>query len=228
MPINLWGLLYLLVLGLLLPLLATQTARLLDSGLPSPPRWAIYAETVFWLSLIYTAARFVSRSNRLALFPLGPVQPIPTFLAVVVLLLTIPVRWTTATDDERRRLLMLVPHRRNEWTLWAIVSLVAGITEETAYRGVMFGLLRRLTGHSWISAVLTALAFALGHQVQGRGGVAIIFVFALGFQALYALTGGLSVPIVVHVLYDLLAGLLFARLGSRRPDPADPPVHEGG
>lgn len=221
MPIDLWGLLYLLVLGLLLPLLASQTARLLDSGLATPPRWAIYAETVFWLALIYAAARFVARSNRIALFPLGPADPFTILVALSVLFLTVPIRWKTASDAERRRLMVLVPRLPSEWPLWAVVSLVAGIAEEIAYRGVLFGLLQRLTGQPWLAAGLAALAFALGHRAQGWMGVAIVFVFAIGFQGLAALTGGLLTPILVHALYDLLAGPLYAWLGAGLPEPSD-------
>lgn len=44
--------------------------------------------------------------------------------------------------------------------------------------------------------------------------MAIITVFAFGFQALVWLTGSLYLAMAVHVAYDITTGLTYGRLGG--------------
>jgi membrane protease YdiL (CAAX protease family) len=41
----------------------------------------------------------------------------------------------------------------------------------------------------------------------------IITIFGLGFQGLVWLTGSLYVAMLVHVAYDITAGLMYGKLG---------------
>jgi len=42
----------------------------------------------------------------------------------------------------------------------------------------------------------------------------MILLFALGFHALVWLSGSLYVAMVVHIAYDIIAGLTYGRLGK--------------
>jgi hypothetical protein len=53
-----------------------------------------------------------------------------------------------------------------------------------------------------------------GSLIQGWKSSAIIVFFALGFHALVWLSGSLYVAMVVHIAYDITAGLSYGRLGK--------------
>lgn len=52
-------------------------------------------------------------------------------------------------------------------------------------------------------------------MVQGWKSSAIIFFFAMGFHGLVWLSGSLYVAMIVHITYDIIAGLNYGRLGRQ-------------
>ena len=70
-----------------------------------------------------------------------------------------------------------------------------------------------LTGSPWAGALLSALIFAGAHAIQSWRSMAIIFGFALLFQALAIASGTLVVPMIAHVIYDGIAGFTYSRFG---------------
>lgn len=206
---------FLLVYGVVLPIVALYTARQLDAGMEFPPRLAVYAETSFWLLIMTLAARYVAGRLGISLVSFAAWRPgdwAAGLALLLVMLASIAPRWRWADDGEKARYAALVPGQPHHWPGWLLVSLLAGIGEETAYRGVLTALLIRLTGQPPLAVGLAALAFTLGHAYQGRTGMLYIFAIALGFHALVAWTGRLEVAIAVHVVFDVLAGLIYGRL----------------
>ncbi len=88
-----------------------------------------------------------------------------------------------------------------------LLSLGAGLGEEVLFRGVMT---------PWIGPVATSLAFGLCHAVSLPF---FLFATAMGFylSAVYAYSGNLLAPILVHALYDAVALRLYQKrfLGDR-------------
>ena len=127
--------------------------------------------------------------------------------------------WRAAVTSGSRRAYLLsargnhLPSNATERVLWGLVSRCGGIGEEITYRGVLFGVLWRLSGSVPLAALGSAIVFTVSHWMQGPKSMVIIFGFALQFQALALLTGSLAIGITVHVAYDLLAGLHYARYG---------------
>ncbi|HUR21005.1 MAG TPA: CPBP family intramembrane glutamic endopeptidase, partial [Vicinamibacterales bacterium] len=99
------------------------------------------------------------------------------------------------------------PQTREERIGWVIHSAAAGITEELTWRGVQPALIAQLTGHLWPAIVICAATFGLGHIRFGKAFVPIAAFFALIFQALAWATGGLYVPMLVHVAVNVIVGL---------------------
>jgi membrane protease YdiL (CAAX protease family) len=95
---------------------------------------------------------------------------------------------------------------------WIVISITAGFTEEIAYRGVLFGILFYWIPNWWVAALLCAVAFALGHAIQGAKSTLIIFGMSIVFQGLVWYTGTLYVAMVVHAIYDIIAGFAYLRL----------------
>ena len=98
--------------------------------------------------------------------------------------------------------------------VWLVATAVAAVCEEFAYRGVLVEILSRPLGPAG-AAVASAVVFALGHLAQGWRGAAFSLVFGLGMQTLVALSGGLTLAIVAHLTYDLVAAALGRRLAVR-------------
>jgi len=98
-----------------------------------------------------------------------------------------------------------LPVSSSQWALWLLLSLAAGIAEETAYRGVLVVILSSLTASFLVATVLSAVAFAIVHYPQGKKTMGWVFVLGLVMQAVVAATGTLFVAMGVHAVYDVTA-----------------------
>ena len=58
----------------------------------------------------------------------------------------------------------------------------------------------------WAVVVVSSVAFGLGHSYQGAGGMVRVTLIGLVFGALYVFTGSIWIPIVAHVILDVLQG----------------------
>ncbi|HEX2360402.1 MAG TPA: CPBP family glutamic-type intramembrane protease [Solirubrobacterales bacterium] len=88
--------------------------------------------------------------------------------------------------------------------LYASTCVIAPLTEETFFRGFLFGGLRRRWPF-WAAAGVSGLIFGVVHA--GTGVAAIPFLAALGivFAYLYERTGSIWPSIIAHTLNNLLA-----------------------
>lgn len=213
-----WGFVVLYVV--LLPLAARHTARLFDQPEALPPKLqllravaaqlavlgAIAAASGWWEGVPLWPARWPSLADwgwALLVFALAAVNMV--------------MRWRRSSARSRARLSLLVPEDRPQFRWWIVVALLAGISEELAYRGVLTTLLSRASGQ-WIVAVFgSLLAFALAHWWQGGVNVLLVALFGLALQLLALGSGSLITAIALHALYDLWAGWwLMGRVGAAR------------
>jgi membrane protease YdiL (CAAX protease family) len=86
------------------------------------------------------------------------------------------------------------------------MSIMAGISEECAYRGVAYSLLRSMGIPSAYALGWCATAFAICHLYQGWRAAARIGILGLASHAAVFLTGSLYLSIAVHATYDILVG----------------------
>jgi membrane protease YdiL (CAAX protease family) len=93
---------------------------------------------------------------------------------------------------------------------WASLSVMAGVTEEVTYRGLVVLTLALLMpgADQRVVVVLAAALFGLAHVYQGWTGVLATGMLGAVLAGLYLSTGSLLVPMVLHVLVDLRALLL--------------------
>lgn len=235
MPIDVAGIVFLVVVGVLLPWGAVRSARRLDAGAVFPQRQRFYVATLGQQLVMVALALWAAAANDIALFPATAWRGRDALLAValfVLLLALLPWRWRAMADTERDRLLPLLPHTSREKSLYTFLAIVAGIGEELVYRGTMFALCERLTGSAWSAALLAAASFAAGHAVQGALTAALVGLLALAFQGLAATTGALYAGMTVHAVFDLTVGLGATRIlraraaGSAVPGPAERRANE--
>ena len=123
-----------------------------------------------------------------------------------------------ASYDEGLRT-MLAPDSAGGWLLLLGVTLpVIAVVEEFLFRAAAVGAPAAGLGVSpWVLAVVSSVAFALGHGAQGRVGVVVTgalgFVLATGF----VLSGSLLLVVVAHYLINALEFGVHEGLGL--PDP---------
>jgi membrane protease YdiL (CAAX protease family) len=141
-----------------------------------------------------------------------------------------------ATDDERRKavasvgnLVYLAPNTSSSYRLFCGVSVTAGIVEETIYRGFVFWYLAPMMP-MWAVVLVSAAAFGLGHSYQGVNGMLRVTAVGTAFGLLYWLCGSIWLPILAHMLLDILQGatlLEMLRHGDEAPaEPVRTPVHQ--
>jgi len=97
--------------------------------------------------------------------------------------------------------------------LWIVAAALAGFGEELTWRGVQTALLARLTGSVAVAIAISIAMFAVSHVEQGWKSIWIVSPFAAVFHLLVWLSGSLYVAMVVHFVYDAIAGLSYGRLG---------------
>jgi hypothetical protein len=78
-------------------------------------------------------------------------------------------------------------------------AIVAPLTEELTYRGLIYGFAQRLTGH-WPAAILSSALFSLVH-VDAVASLPL-FVLAVGLATAYHRSRCLWVPILMHMLFN--------------------------
>ncbi|MCC6317973.1 MAG: CPBP family intramembrane metalloprotease [Gemmatimonadaceae bacterium] len=208
------GLLYLVLFTIVVPVLAIRSARRMRDA-PLPDRLAVFRSVLIQQLAILGVAWYVARTEWVPIY-VAPDALLKALglagLATATLVLAFRPMWRRAVERGEARIQLLMPSTRVERILWLLVSLAAGIAEEVAYRGVLWVLLERLLGSSVAAAVIASLVFGVSHVLQGWRSAVVISFVALGMHGLVRATGSLLAPILVHVAYDMIAGLSYAAL----------------
>jgi uncharacterized protein len=111
--------------------------------------------------------------------------------------------WRRLSAERKRKARRILPENPSEMRYWIPISLLAGVTEEFAYRGVAYVALSEITRSPMISLVVCVVAFGVAHVVQGWRGVLGAVLLGLLFHLMVFLTKSLYLPIAFHAAYDL-------------------------
>lgn len=119
-----------------------------------------------------------------------------------------------ATHDEQVRGL-LAPDSPGGWAaLLGVVLPLIALGEELLFRAALIGVpAAGFDVSPWLLAVLSSLAFALGHGAQGRVGILVTGVLGFVLAAGYILTGSLLVVVVAHYVINAAEFLVHEYLG---------------
>ena len=179
-------------------LVATSTSQLADIGLSWPeletevlPAWASIGITL--LAVLFIAYSLVD-----------------------LLRLRYDARYRAAVKSKLQSVKtpeyigLLMPSSGRERTLYSLVAISAGITEEILYRGFLtYVLLISFPALGvWLSILVSAFLFGLGHLYQGVSGVLRTFILGFILSVIYLATGTLLLCIAIHMLIDLAGTLL--------------------
>lgn len=114
--------------------------------------------------------------------------------------------------EESEVLKQILPRTRYEKTLFAGVSLAAGLGEELMYRAYAIPILAMLVGSEWVAVLLSSGTFGFLHAYQGGLGVGRTAAMGLVLAAVFLMSGSVWPVIVAHTIIDLVGGLV---LGPR-------------
>jgi membrane protease YdiL (CAAX protease family) len=222
-PLSIPALVHLIYFGLLLPYRTWKFRNVWPAKAERRPRVEHYKAhfgsflTHGLLSLL--TLPFIPRSALAALFPVEWPGPTSLLLGVVACALMVAIDLVYSRrcfDRDAPHMYVSTPQTSQERAYWVGHSLGAGVTEELTWRGVQPALITQLTGHPWIGVVICASTFGFGHVRHGIPFIPIAAFFALIFHALTWLTGGLYVPMLVHVAVNVIVGVR-AGMWLRRP-----------
>ena len=119
-----------------------------------------------------------------------------------------------------RGLRPFLPHDRRELRLFLGVAVTAGVCEEILFRGFLVWYLSLLVPGGW-ALVLSAALFGMAHAYQGTRGILQTAAVGLVLVLLYAFSGSLWVPILLHGFIDANSGILAHSILSREPAPPE-------
>lgn len=215
---------------LLALIFATLTARTVRDALASAPpgpldpervlgmsRRALYANavlsqalllTILWVAIVLTG---VDWSHFGVGGDLDLVAAVGLGLALGIVLAGVNVashrlfdRLSLSYDESLRRLLM--PASTGDWVVLLLVVLpVVAIFEEVLFRGALIGAAAvGLAVSPWVLVVGSAFLFALGHGLQGIGGLVAAGALGLILGGAFVLSGSLLLVIVAHYVINVL------------------------
>jgi membrane protease YdiL (CAAX protease family) len=217
---------FVLLVGVLLPLLAWRSGRRLQAALAEPEPAGgsstdpVLARRSYYESAFATQfatlglALLVARDVGMPLpgeFRVEPLAWLATVAVFAGLLATLPLRWRTRTPAQRRRHAEIAPRTPGQGLVNVALCLTAGIGEEITYRGVLHGCLWWWTGSWWIATAFCSLSFGVAHAIQGRRSMLIIAGVAFWMHTIVLWTGSLHLAMLVHAAYDLIATFTIAK-----------------
>ncbi len=220
--IGLAGVYHLVFFGLLLPWGAIKSARRFKNQ-PYPPRRKYFFTVILQQVFFILLSLFVALMEWVELFtsPKNLWSFLVTAAILASLIAVMIPRWRKAVEKRERRVYLFMARDKRERGVWLLISLLAGIGEEITYRGVMFILLWRITGSGIAAALIAAVIFGVSHYIQGWTSVLLIAGFGLIFQWLYYISGSLLAPILLHFLYDVVAGFMYGHFANKFGYPAE-------
>jgi membrane protease YdiL (CAAX protease family) len=227
MPISPSSLIFIFIICVFFPWLAIRTASKTRKPGGTPTRAQFLISVIFSQGFSVILALSAARYDNIDLFPppqFGWVNGVIILAFLVIALGTLPWRWSWKTPAQKRKYLWIVPTRFNDLGSWLLISFLAGTCEEIVYRGALFVLWARLLG-SWQLAMIPCIAaFSLAHFLQGWKSMLVIAVLSVFSHLIVRYTGDLYTVMIIHFVYDLLAGMIILLLLRREGITQEVPI----
>lgn len=177
----------------------------------------VYLQSMGMQIVLCVLAFFAGRSEKLTISLTSKFTATSIGASVGLVVLALGLAWLSqkfSTEKDESTLHHILPDTGVERLIWILACVVAAFCEEYIYRGVLFNMISTMvipyTVYVWApAAILSAIVFAFGHGTQGEKAIIQIIPFAIGFQFLYWISGGLLLPMIAHFIYNILVELLF-------------------
>lgn len=109
----------------------------------------------------------------------------------------------------------IAPQNPLETAMWILLSITAGICEETIFRGYLQRQFAAWTRNRPCGVLLSAVLFGAGHIYQGGRATIVIGVYGLLFGILAELRKNLRPGMITHAWHDSISGLALHFLSRR-------------
>ena len=173
----------------------------------------VYLQSMLMQIILCVLAYFAGRSEKLTISLTSTFTATSIGASVGLIVIALGLAWISqkfSKEKDESTLHHILPNTAIERLIWVLACVVAGFCEEYIYRGVLFQMMMSYTENIWIlAALLSAIVFAFGHGTQGERAIIQIIPFAVGFQFLVWISGGLLLPMIAHFIYNILVELLF-------------------
>ena len=213
------GYFHLIAFGIIIPIAAIRSKKRIEARqFFFAARRRYFTSVLIQVGAFALFSIFVARQNWIEIFPRTFPPPRAIIAGAVFLIATVGTgftRWRKAVIEKKKIVALFMPTNNVERMMWIGSAALAGFGEEITWRGVQTALLTRLTGSIAVAIGIAIVTFAIAHAMQGWKSVGVIGVFTAGFHLLVWLAGSLYVAMVVHSLYDLIAGFAYAHFGRK-------------
>jgi len=226
MVIDASGWLFLAIVCLGVPYLAIRSNRRLGARPLPMSRRRFFLQTIFAQLYLFVIAIVAAQRNHIDLLSM-PESPLLAWTLGAaffgIMLAVMRFRWPSRDRESKERLYRLLPQNGSDLPLYFLVSLAAGICEETVYRGVATPLLVEVTNNLFAGVLISAAAFAVAHIIQGKRAALGVFGVALMAQSIVLISQSLLPAMAAHAAYDAVAGVLMSRWYRRELESAPQP-----
>ena len=206
-----WGQYFMVLALIVMPALGVASYIRIRSGKPLPPKARRYRSMIAFQLLLLLITVLAAREAGVTLlgsqFP-GPVAWLIAGVYFIFLALRLRRAWPKLSSERRERARIVLPDHPSLMRMWVVISALAGIAEECAYRGLAFRFLTANHGSVALALLLCVGSFGVAHLAQGWRGVLGTSVIAVAMHAIVFLTQSLYLAIVIHAAYDLMVGVI--------------------
>lgn len=209
----------------LMPLLGIYSHFRLKSGKPIPAKEKRYRTMIAFQCFLMMLSWLATRENRFRFFDTAGLSVWYWLLAgawLTFVAVRLKLTWPRMTSERKAKARITLPANGSEMRYWIPISVLAGITEEWAYRGVACALLIRMTGAVALSVLVCSVAFGVAHMFHGWRAAVGAAVLAVVLQLTAFQTQSLYLVIAIHASYDLIVGTVAMRFLAREMPPVAP------
>jgi hypothetical protein len=202
---------YLACVLVLMPVLGVRSYFRRKSGKPLPAKRQRYLSMIVTQIFLLTITAAVAGQNQLHLFGAKEFSPWFWVLGAAWLVLVatrLKSGWARLSPERKTRARLLLPESPADMRYWIPISILAGISEEWAYRGVAFTMLAKFAQSPSLAVIVCIAAFGIAHMFQGWRGILGTSVLAGLFHLLVWQLQSLDLAILIHAGYDLIVGVI--------------------
>lgn len=202
---------FLFIVLIFIPAMGVVGYFRLRSGKPLRPKRRRYISIIAVQALLLLLTLKAAQDEGIELPGRGWGNPyvwvfVSTFLVLVALRL--PRAWRKLPPARLEQARRLLPDDPSVMRLWVGVAAMAGISEECAYRGLLFQLLLQMGWNLEVALLVCVATFAIGHMTQGWRGVVGTAVLAIVFHTIVIFGNSLYPAILLHAVYNLMVGIV--------------------
>jgi membrane protease YdiL (CAAX protease family) len=209
--LGVWGQLFMVQVLLVAPALGIVSYIRIRRGKPLPPKRDRYRRGIIFQFVFLLLIFLAAREEQVPMIA-GPFPALTPWLLAAGFLVIFGLRlrqaWPKLTSERLVRARIILPDDPSLMRMWVVISAMAGITEECAYRGLAFRFLTDNGASVWPALLLCITTFAIAHMAQGWRGVLATGIVAALMHGVVYLTQSLYLAIVVHAVYDLMVGVI--------------------